>query len=811
MSVYRVSSISTLTIAILTAGFLVTASLDIAPNHLTILQAAPRSTGPSSPASSQPQTTYKTPLAEHIMAGGYWRIDHTFEPTLIITNFLQNLDLPATPIIYAADGTEYRLPTVTLPPAGVYSIDIRAALGVAPEEIKNHFSDHGSAAVKYVWHWPGAASAMVQNRDAKRSLNFNFELRAPMAMRHGATTTVQEGLWWKEDRDVEGFLALINSSRRPINVRVQVLSDYGAFESEMTMHLRPNQTRNVDLLENSEGSSGGVRVTYAGNEGDIALAGGLENPDEGYSAQIPFLTISPETQPSTVAVSSVGLMYGTPDPMMKFPSGTQFGVYLALRNTSARPILVSPTLYYMQGMEVQKSTLKTLALAVGEGRHWTPEELSRELVLPNLSGMINLTFSYQGCPSDVIMANGSIDQTKNFVFEINMQTVAKSQAKELKAWDLSDGNDTMISLLNLGENDQDLLITFAFGGGRYKLPVHLKPGGSAMVNVSEIIMMQQPDPDGNKMPAGTRHGTAILSGASGYPEWINIGVGVGIFNVSTATCGNTCPTCFGYTDFRVLPFNSNTSFAPVGGSATFQAWAFGQDNFWHNVSAGQPQNGVIVTWSSDNTNVATSQGVGRFSGVSPGTFNAQADATLLDVHADCPAQSHTPCPNSPYFGSNGGLIQKPTSLAFVSVSVLPDGTFGAHGCLGSFWAGIMVDIKYQVLDQQIPPRPIQASNMTPHEQGIGFLGGAVNGNIGPVPGYPTSGATTAADGTFHDVPFGTCAQFTFSRTATQNITMILGTTSYPVRSQTWTATGTTTGTTTGHGTIKNGIDVSASR
>lgn len=101
--------------------------------------------------------------------------------------------------------------------------------------------------------------------------------------------------------------------------------------------------------------------------------------------------------------------------------------------------------------------------------------------------------------------------------------------------------------------------------------------------------------------------------------------------------------------------------------------------------------------------------------------------------------------------------------------------------------------------------------MTPHEQGIHFLGGAFNNNIGPVPGYPTSGATTAADGTFHDVPFGTCAQFTFSATATQNITMILGTTSYPVRSQTWTATGTTTGNTTGHGTIKNGIDVSASR
>ncbi len=225
MSVYRVSSISTLIIAILTAGFLVAASLDIAPNRLSSLQAAPRSAGPSLPASPQPPTTYKTPLAEHVIAGGYWRIDHTFEPTLVITNFLQNIELPATAILYAADGTEYQLPTVTLPPSGVYSIDIRAALSVAPEEIRDHFSDYGSAAVKYVWHWSGAASAMVQNRDANRSLNFNFELRAPMTMQHDASRTVQEGLWWKEDRGVRGFLGLFNVVRRPVDVQVQILSD----------------------------------------------------------------------------------------------------------------------------------------------------------------------------------------------------------------------------------------------------------------------------------------------------------------------------------------------------------------------------------------------------------------------------------------------------------------------------------------------------------------------------------------------------------------------------------------------------------
>lgn len=165
----------------------------------------------------------------------------------------------------------------------------------------------------------------------------------------------------------------------------------------------------------------------------------------------------------------------------------------------------------------------------------------------------------------------------------------------------------MISLLNLGENEQDLSITFFSDGEGYKLPVHLKAGGSTMFNVSDIIMMQQADPDGNKIPSGVTHGIAVLSGSLGYPEWINVGISVGIFNVSTATCGTTCPSCFGYSAFQVLPYNSTTSFAPVGGTATFVAWAFGEDNLWHVVST--LNNSVEnVAWDSDNHNVAASQG-----------------------------------------------------------------------------------------------------------------------------------------------------------------------------------------------------------
>jgi len=153
------------------------------------------------------------------------------------------------------------------------------------------------------------------------------------------------------------------------------------------------------------------------------------------------------------------------------------------------------------------------------------------------------------------------------------------------------------------------------------------------------------------------------------------------------------------------------------------------------------------------------------------------------------------------------------------VSVLPDGSTGAFGCPPSNNYGIRMDIKYLVVDQQSLLRPIQSSQMTPHETGTLFDGTAFDNNIGPVNNYPTSSATTAADGTFHDVPFGYCQNTPIDtpRTATQNITIIMNGTSYPVRSQTWlvSAPGSSS---FGHGTITSAItspgtgsDVSANR
>lgn len=324
MRATRVSSVLTVSAAIFSAVLLIASSLDSGVFRTSAAQPTPARSQAKAPK-AQPPTDLPGPLLEQRLVGGFWRLDHTFGPTLIITNALQNVALPVTPILYTADGREYDLPVITLSPAGVSSIDIRSAVAGAPEEIRARFSDSGSAALKYAWHSSGVVSALVENRDAKRSLNFDFELLTQTSsMAHRAHTSqpgvatgragpvVQQGLWWREDPAVKGFLGVTNTASRPVYVTVQVLSDYGAFENERNIHLQPNQTANLNVLDGVEGTSGGIEVRYDGTERDIALAGGLENANVGYSAHMPFVLAtsagaqSPRTCPSRVSGSCSG-------------------------------------------------------------------------------------------------------------------------------------------------------------------------------------------------------------------------------------------------------------------------------------------------------------------------------------------------------------------------------------------------------------------------------------------------------------------------------------------------------------------------
>jgi len=142
------------------------------------------------------------------------------------------------------------------------------------------------------------------------------------------------------------------------------------------------------------------------------------------------------------------------------------------------------------------------------------------------------------------------------------------------------------------------------------------------------------------------------------------------------------------------------------------------------------------------------------------------------------------------------------ALFVLNVAVLSNGQSVSFGCSGLANYGIRVDIKYQVLD-------LLLANMSPPRTRYVFRRGWLDRNIGPT-GFTNSTATTATDGTFHDVPLGGCANGAFSSLPdTQFITIIMPDGSAPaIRGQTFTLTGQSAG----HGTLNNSVsDISATR
>ena len=183
-----------------------------------------------------------------------------------------------------------------------------------------------------------------------------------------------------------------------------------------------------------------------------------------------------------------------------------------------------------------------------------------------------------------------------------------------------------------------------------------------MITVSDVLKADQPDPDGHRIPSHIRRGSMVLSGVSDITDKINVGVSVGIFNTKTATCGNTCPTCFGYSSFFLTP---SRNVIANGSTGSYQGMALGQDGRNHLVAP--------ASWSSTNTSVATSQGSGNYLGVSPGNFGADAFISLTDVNGDC-AGNGSPCPNTQFVGMGPGTVV-PT-VSFSSTPVVPLGGSG---------------------------------------------------------------------------------------------------------------------------------------
>lgn len=207
-----------------------------------------------------------------------------------------------------------------------------------------------------------------------------------------------------------------------------------------------------------------------------------------------------------------------------------------------------------------------------------------------------------------------------------------------------------------------------------------------------------------------------------------------------------------------------------------------------------------ASWQGADSVASFDSSTGNVTGLSQGSTTLTATYDDYSYGLTCDGYD---CPSDEWEASTNVFVQVPSSLQVLSATLLTPVSGDNAGCPARFSLGTVIDIKYQVLDQS--NNPITSSVMNTWERGTIGNGSAFSNPIGPVSGYSLSSASTASDGTFHDIPFGDCLPFSLgsgSKTATQTISLIIGNNEYFVRTQSFTLT---TPGRNGGGVIQNNL------
>ena len=278
--------------------------------------------------------------------GGFWRLDHSFESELQISNRLVTDSITVRPILILDDGTSFPLPTVALEPSGTTTVNLNSAFNSLPASITASHHPYGTVSLSYDWHWDSAISAEVQNIDSDRSLSYVSGLR-PGPDSAIADQTIH-GLWWKKTKSTTAFVRLTNVTPSAIKVQFSVTDHNNQPIGSESVVVGPSRTvlRDATSVLNAEsGADGGLDISYTGQVGGLIADGGLEDAGNGFSASLPLyrppaanLAAKP---PKPITLASTGIMIGQPGPGQMFPPQVYFRPWLKLRNVSSSAKVVT--------------------------------------------------------------------------------------------------------------------------------------------------------------------------------------------------------------------------------------------------------------------------------------------------------------------------------------------------------------------------------------------------------------------------------------------------------------------------------------
>jgi hypothetical protein len=168
---------------------------------------------------------WHSPAVPRSMVGGLWMVDANFKSSIYIKNGVKVAPITVTPVLYLSNGRKYQLADVNLEPSGTAVVNINQALadnGIAPWATLK-----GYVEIDYNWPWD-ALCVTVRSVDVLHSVIFSYNLQPAMAsdaqtQSDAFQPRALEGIWWKHEPNVTGFVTLSNPVAQPISANLQVL------------------------------------------------------------------------------------------------------------------------------------------------------------------------------------------------------------------------------------------------------------------------------------------------------------------------------------------------------------------------------------------------------------------------------------------------------------------------------------------------------------------------------------------------------------------------------------------------------------
>lgn len=605
------------------------------------------------------------PRVPRSMVGGFWMIDANRKASISLKNGLDISSITVVPSLYLSNGVRYKLSPVTLEASGTSVISINDSL--SQKGISSWATLSGYVEVEYTWAWDPLCIT-VTSTDPIHSVIFSSSLQPSVVQDLQIRLSkpkvdgmyAVEGMWWKPESGVTGFVGLSNTTADPIDARVQVSDNESKPLVEYKVRISPYGTKVVPLQvlqQAATGSTGGLRVLHTGTMEGLLINGELEDQTSGYSANLPFhYTFTPKPQqPGQELYAELGLMTGAADPMMRFPADTVFTPFSVARNVSNKPVSVTPTLYWMQAGSAHSARLQAITLPPMTTLNFDVPRLLASARLQGFNGSANLLLESEGDSRALLLASGSVDQKNTYVFQVPPHGIQESTAKSISYWSTANGDDTMVTIWNPADESQDYRFTLMFKGGHYQLPLHLEARATRSFDISEIIQTQIPDEEGNLIPPTVHEGSAKISGMHADNEEILVGLDAGTYNVRKATCTYYCISCDGevLTYLVISPFNVGTG---KNSTLTFTV----QDNHgnqWYSSGTWSNSNTTVATvaaadWSEIGLVTAKVHGTSTFyASGSGGVYNSN----YCYVDPSCPY-------NGSYSGSGGGTVTDNTPI-----------------------------------------------------------------------------------------------------------------------------------------------------